>query len=52
MIDLGENLIVHVDFAEHRLILIDLAENVQVHVHYVKNVVWSCQFSAMTASST
>ena len=41
MIDLGEDLIVHVDFAEHRLILIELGENVQVHVNYVKNVVWS-----------
>ena len=52
MIDLGEDVIVHANWAEHRLIMIDFEENVQVHVDYVKNVVWSWQFSEMTASST
>ena len=32
MIGLGEDLIVHVDWAKHGLILIDLGENFQVHV--------------------
>ena len=39
MIDLGEDVVVHVAHAEHRLIMIDFEENVQVHVDYVKNVV-------------
>ena len=52
MIDLGEDGIVHANWAEHRLIMIDSDENVQVHVDYVKNVVWPWQFSEMTASST
>ena len=29
---LGEDLIVHVEWAKHSLILIDLGENIQVHV--------------------
>ena len=49
---LGEDVIVHANWAEHRLIMIDLGENVQVHVDYVKNVVWSWRFSEMMASST
>ena len=44
MIDLGEDVIVHANWAEHRLIMIDFEENVQVHVDYVKDVVWSRQF--------
>ena len=41
MIDFGEDVIVHANCAEHRLIIIDFEENAQVHVDYVKNVVWS-----------
>ena len=52
MIDLGEDVIVHANWAEHRLIMIDFEENVQVHVHYVKNVVWSWQTLKETSSSS
>ena len=32
MIDLGEDVVVHVDHAEHRLIMTDLGDDVIIHV--------------------
>ena len=32
MIDLGEDVIVHVDYAEHRLVMSDLGDDVIIHV--------------------
>ena len=34
MIDLGEDFVIHVDYAEHRLVMIDLGEDVKVHVDH------------------
>ena len=36
MIDLGEDVIVHLDSAKHRLVMIDLEEDV-VHVDYAEH---------------
>ena len=41
MIDLGDNVVVYVDYAEHRLVMIDLGDNVVVYVDYAENIVWS-----------
>ena len=32
MIDLGEDVVVHVDYAEHRLVMTDLGADVIIHV--------------------
>ena len=32
MIDLEEDVVVHVDYAEHRLVMTDLGDNVIIHV--------------------
>ena len=36
MVDLGDDVIIHVDWADYRLIMIDLGLNVQVHVDYAE----------------
>ena len=39
--NLGENVVVHVDYEEHRLVTINLEYDVVVHVDYVKHNVRS-----------
>ena len=34
--DFGEDVVVYVDYEEHRLVTIDLEDDVVVHVDYVK----------------
>ena len=34
MVGLGEDVVVHVDYAEHRLVRTDLGDNVIIHVDY------------------
>ena len=36
MVDLGNNVVVYVDYAEHRLVMIDLWEEVIVYVEYAE----------------
>ena len=40
MNDFGEDVVVHVDYEEHRLVTIDLEDDAVVHVDYVKYSVW------------
>ena len=51
MIDLGDNVVVYVDYAEHRLVVIDLWEEVIDYVDYAQNIVWSWHVSKSTSSS-
>ena len=41
MNNFGEDVVVHVDYVEHRLVMIDLEADVVVHVNYVKYSAWS-----------
>ena len=34
MLDLGQDVVVHVDYAEHRLVRTDLGDDVKVHVDH------------------
>ena len=38
MIDLGENVIVHVDYEEHCLVINDRGEDVKVHADHAENI--------------
>ena len=39
--DLGEDVVVYVNYEQHRLVTIDFEHDVVVHVDYVKYSVWS-----------
>ena len=41
MNDFGEDVVINVDYEEHRLVTVDLEDDVVVHVDYVKYSVWS-----------
>ena len=47
----GENVVVYVDYVQHRLVVIDVWEEVIDYVDYAENIVWSWHVSETTSSS-